>query len=105
MASKNGGQIISDLADELEKASVQTFKLIKPVPDEHEELIKEVTVNADLSGADVEAIANVGDKEGTAMIMIVSRATGLPSGLVRSMSGRDIKRINRFVQDFLSSDG
>lgn len=78
------------------------FTLSKPVKNIDGSLVEKVKIKTDFTGSDVEAIANIGgDKEGTFVIVLVSKATGMPMAVVRSMSSRDLKRIAKIAKNFL----
>lgn len=79
-----------------------TYKLKKPCNSLDGSTIDTVEVKEDFTGADVEAIANAGDKEGTALITIVSHAIDKPMSVVRGMSGKDVRAIAKMVQGFLA---
>lgn len=79
-----------------------TYKLKRPCNSLDGSTIDTVEVKEDFTGADVEAIANAGDKEGTALITIVSHAIDKPMAVVRGMSGKDVRAIAKMVQGFLA---
>ena len=78
-----------------------TYKLLKPVKNIDGNVIESVTLKEDLTGADIERIANAGDKEGTWMIALVATVSGLPMAVVRSMSFKDVKGISTIAKSFL----
>lgn len=94
---ENIARAVSETLDDLE-----TYTLKKPVLNLDGSTITAVKVKMDFTGADVEAIANAGDKEGTALITIVSHAIDKPMSVVRGMSGKDVRAIAKMVQGFLA---
>ena len=78
-----------------------TYKLLKPVKNIDGNVIESVTLKEDLTGADIERIANAGDKEGTWMIALVATVSGLPMAVVRSMSFKNVKGISTIAKSFL----
>lgn len=78
-----------------------TYKLLKPVNNIDGSVIESVTIKDDLTGADIERIANAGDKEGTWMIALVATVSGLPMAVVRAMSAKDVRGISTIAKSFL----
>ena len=78
-----------------------TYKLLKPVNNIDGNIVESVTLKDDLTGADIERIANAGDKEGTWMIALVATVSGLPMAVVRSMSFKDVRGISTIAKSFL----
>lgn len=93
-----------DTVADQEGAKVE-YALSKPVKNIDGTLVKKVDIKTDYTGADIESIANRGEKEGTLLIALVSNATNLPMAVVRSMSAKDVKGINRVAKNFLDDDG
>lgn len=83
------------------KAELLHYKLLKPVNNIDGNIVESVTLKDDLTGADIERIANAGDKEGTWMIALVATVSGLPMAVVRSMSFKDVKGISTIAKSFL----
>lgn len=98
MGIENLQSIVSELVDDL-----VTYTLKKPVLNLDGSTVTTVKVKTEFTGADLEAIGNASDKEGTAMITIVAKAANLPLGVVRNMSGKDVRAIAKMVQDFLGA--
>ena len=97
-AFKNSQEAVADAAEEYSK-----YVLSKPVKNIDGNLVNEVKIKTDFTGADIEKIANSGDKEGTWLISVVSLSTGLPMAVVRAMSAKDVKRIAVKAKNFLDA--
>lgn len=89
-------EAVADAAEEYSK-----YVLLKPVKNIDGNLVNEVKIKTDFTGADIEKIANSGDNEGTWLISVVSISTGLPMAVVRAMSAKDVKRIALKAKNFL----
>ena len=76
------------------------YTLIKPIG-EGESKVEKVTIKEEFTGRDVETIGNAGG-EGSAMIALVSVATGLGKTKVLNMSSADIKNIGEIAKPFFA---
>lgn len=82
------------------------YKLKNPIKTVDGREVTSVEINENLSGADLEDVANVPDsKAGTAMLMLVSKSIGFSLTTVRNMSGKDVKAISKAAEGFLSDGG
>ena len=76
------------------------YTLIKPIGSGESE-VKTVTIKEEFTGRDFETVGNAGG-EGSAIVALVSAATGLGKAKVLSMSSVDVKNIGDIAKPFFA---
>lgn len=76
------------------------YTLIKPIG-EGESKVEKVTIKEEFTGRDFETVGNAGG-EGSAVIALVSAATGLGKAKVLNMSSVDVKNIGEIAKPFFA---
>ncbi len=77
------------------------YKLIVPIQKVNGEKIETVSVKESFTGRDIKDIGNAGG-EGSAMIALVVKATGLGENSVLNMDARDVRAIGAMAKPFLA---